>query len=53
MPRAAFAWVTKKMKGKVNIPLVATNRINTPEVGEQVLADGCSRHGEHGSPLPG
>ncbi len=42
VPRAAFAWVTKKMKGHVNIPLVATNRINTPEVAEQVLADGCS-----------
>ncbi|MDE2593017.1 MAG: NADPH-dependent 2,4-dienoyl-CoA reductase [Burkholderiales bacterium] len=42
VPRAAFAWVTKKMKGQVNIPLVATNRINTPEVAEQVLADGCS-----------
>ena len=42
VPRAAFAWVTKKMKGQVNIPLVATNRINTPEVAEEVLADGCS-----------
>ncbi|MBP7484946.1 MAG: NADPH-dependent 2,4-dienoyl-CoA reductase, partial [Aquabacterium sp.] len=38
VPRAAFAWVTKKMKGQVNIPLVATNRINTPEVAEEVLA---------------
>ncbi|MFZ4481947.1 MAG: NADPH-dependent 2,4-dienoyl-CoA reductase, partial [Rhodoferax sp.] len=40
VPRAAFAWVTKKIKGKVGIPLVATNRINTPEVVEQLLADG-------------
>ena len=40
VPRAAFAWVTKQLKGKVNIPLVATNRINTPEVAEQLLADG-------------
>ncbi len=40
VPRAAFAWVTQKMKGKVKIPLVTTNRINTPEVGEQLLADG-------------
>ena len=40
VPRAAYAWVTKQMKGKVGIPLVATNRINTPEVAEQLLADG-------------
>ncbi|MDI1258991.1 NADPH-dependent 2,4-dienoyl-CoA reductase [Aquabacterium sp.] len=40
VPRAAFAWVTQKMKGHVKIPLIATNRINTPEVGEQLLADG-------------
>ncbi|MBC3932181.1 NADPH-dependent 2,4-dienoyl-CoA reductase [Undibacterium curvum] len=39
VPRAAFAWVTKKLKGHVSIPLVATNRINTPEVAEQLLAD--------------
>ncbi len=42
VPRGAFAWVTKMMKGKVNIPLITTNRINTPEVGEQILADGCA-----------
>lgn len=40
VPRAGFTWVTQRMMGKVNIPLVTTNRINTPEVGEQVLADG-------------
>ncbi|MES2115191.1 MAG: NADPH-dependent 2,4-dienoyl-CoA reductase [Pseudomonadota bacterium] len=42
VPRAAFAWVTKQLRGHVKIPLIATNRINTPEVAEQVLADGCS-----------
>jgi 2,4-dienoyl-CoA reductase (NADPH2) len=42
VPRGAFAWVTRKMKGKVNIPLITSNRINTPEVGEQILADGCA-----------
>ena len=42
VPRAAFAWVTQQLKGKVNIPLIATNRINTPEVAEQVLADGMA-----------
>ena len=40
VPRAAWAWVTKQLKGKVSIPLIATNRINTPEVAEQLLADG-------------
>jgi 2,4-dienoyl-CoA reductase (NADPH2) len=40
VPRGAFAWVTQKLMGKVGIPLVATNRINTPDVAEQLLADG-------------
>ena len=42
VPRGAFAWVTKKLKGEVGIPLVTTNRINTPDVAEQILADGCA-----------
>ncbi|QBP49019.1 NADPH-dependent 2,4-dienoyl-CoA reductase [Burkholderia pseudomallei] len=42
VPRGAFAWVTKKMKGEVGIPLVTTNRINRPEIAEQILADGCA-----------
>ena len=42
VPRAAFAWVTRQLKGKVGVPLVTTNRINTPEVAEQVLADGVA-----------
>ncbi len=42
VPRAGFAWVTQKMMGEVNIPLCTTNRINTPEVAEQVLADGMA-----------
>ncbi|MFA3916901.1 FAD-dependent oxidoreductase [Ruegeria hyattellae] len=42
VPRAAFAWVTKKLMGKVGIPVITSNRINTPEVVEQVLADGCA-----------
>ncbi|MBY8607156.1 MAG: NADPH-dependent 2,4-dienoyl-CoA reductase [Burkholderia sp.] len=40
VPRAAYAWVTRQLMGKVGIPLVATNRINTPEVAEQLLAAG-------------
>lgn len=47
VPRAAFAWVTHKMRDTlradgIDIPLVTSNRINTPEVAEQVLADGCA-----------
>ncbi|MFI8456095.1 FAD-dependent oxidoreductase [Kitasatospora sp. NPDC085464] len=40
VPRGAFAWVTKKVLGKVGIPLVTTNRINTPEIAERLLAEG-------------
>jgi 2,4-dienoyl-CoA reductase (NADPH2) len=40
VPRAAFSWVTRKLKGEVGIPLVTTNRINTPGVAEEVLAAG-------------
>ncbi|UUV05772.1 NADPH-dependent 2,4-dienoyl-CoA reductase [Ruegeria sp. YS9] len=42
VPRAAFAWVTKKLMGKVGIPVITSNRINTPDVAEQVLAEGCA-----------
>lgn len=42
VPRGAYAWVTKKVMGAVSIPLVTTNRINTPEVAEELLADGCA-----------
>ena len=40
VPRAAFTWVTKKLKGSVQIPLVTSSRINTPEMAEHVLAQG-------------
>ena len=40
VPRGAFSWVTKKMMGEVSIPLITTNRINTPELGEKILKDG-------------
>ena len=40
VPRAAFTWITKRMKSEVSIPLITTNRINTPEVAESVLANG-------------
>ena len=42
VPRGAFAWVTKKMKGQVGVPLITTNRINDPAVAEAILADGCA-----------
>jgi 2,4-dienoyl-CoA reductase (NADPH2) len=40
VPRAAFAWTTEKLKDVVDVPVVASNRINTPDVAEQILADG-------------
>ena len=40
VPRAAFTWVTKKMKEEVSIPLVTSNRINMPATAEEVLARG-------------
>lgn len=40
VPRAAFAGVTAKLKPHVTLPLVATNRINMPDVAERILAGG-------------
>ncbi|SED85619.1 NADPH-dependent 2,4-dienoyl-CoA reductase [Streptomyces sp. Ag109_O5-10] len=40
VPRGAYAWVTRKLMGAVSVPLVTTNRINTPEVAEELLAGG-------------
>lgn len=40
VPRAAFAKVTEKFRSEVKIPVITTNRINTPEVAEEVLASG-------------
>lgn len=42
VPRRAFAWVTKKLMGHVGIPIITSNRINTPQVAEDVLATGCA-----------
>lgn len=42
VPRAAFAWATGKLRAEVDIPVIASNRINTPEVGEQIIADGLA-----------
>ncbi|MFC3094915.1 NADPH-dependent 2,4-dienoyl-CoA reductase [Alteromonas sediminis] len=40
VPRAAFTWITKRMKSEVSVPLITTNRINMPDVAEKVLAEG-------------
>ena len=40
VPRAAFTWITQRMKAEVKLPLITTNRINTPEIAEAVLAQG-------------
>ena len=40
VPRGAFSWVTARMRPEVNIPVITTNRINTPQVAEDILARG-------------
>ncbi|GGB48553.1 NADPH-dependent 2,4-dienoyl-CoA reductase [Shewanella inventionis] len=40
VPRGAFAWVTERLKKEVKVPLIATNRINTPEIAESIIASG-------------
>ncbi|NNE28308.1 MAG: NADPH-dependent 2,4-dienoyl-CoA reductase [Saprospiraceae bacterium] len=40
VPRGGFSWVTQRMMGEVKIPLITTNRINTPELAEKILAEG-------------
>lgn len=40
VPRGAFVEITKRLKSEINIPLCTTNRINTPEVAEDILSEG-------------
>jgi 2,4-dienoyl-CoA reductase (NADPH2) len=40
VPRGVFTWITERMKGELTVPLIATNRINTPEIAEKILASG-------------
>lgn len=40
VPRGAFTWVTRKLKGHVSLPLVTTNRINDPQVADDILSRG-------------
>lgn len=42
VPRGAYTWVTRRLMGLVSVPLVTTNRINTPELAEELIADGCA-----------
>ena len=42
VPRAAWTWLTKKLKPELTIPVITSNRINVPEVAEQVLAEGSA-----------
>lgn len=42
VPRAAFAHLTGRLRGEVGIPVITSNRINSPEVGEKLLADGMA-----------
>jgi 2,4-dienoyl-CoA reductase (NADPH2) len=42
VPRGAYAWVTQKLKTEVAIPLVTSNRINTPQVAEDILSSGAA-----------
>src|SRR5690606_21153000 len=42
VPRAAFGWVTQRLRGEVSVPLVTSNRINDPAVAEALLAGGVA-----------
>lgn len=42
VPRAAFSWITQKLKKEVSLPLCTTNRINMPDVAERLLEDGVA-----------
>lgn len=39
VPRAAFSWITARVRKHLSVPVVAVNRINTPEIAEQILAN--------------
>jgi len=40
VPRGAYTWVTRRLRGEVRVPLITTNRINDPAVAEAILARG-------------
>lgn len=42
VPRKGWAWVTQKLMGEISIPIITSNRINTPEVGEEIVSEGVA-----------
>ena len=42
VPKRAFSWITKKLYGNVSIPIIASNRINSPEVADDIISDKCA-----------
>lgn len=40
VPRGAFAWAAARLRSHLNVPVIASNRINTPELAERLIADG-------------
>ena len=42
VPRATFVFATKKIRKELNIPVITTNRINTPEIAETIIAEGAA-----------
>ncbi|TDP31657.1 2,4-dienoyl-CoA reductase [Idiomarina aquatica] len=40
VPRAAFSWITERVRRELTVPVVAVNRINTPEIAESILSSG-------------
>ncbi len=42
VPRAGFAWVTQHLRQHVSVPVIATNRINHPQVAEEIVRDGIA-----------
>ena len=42
VPKRAFSWITKKLYGNVSIPIIASNRINSPKVADDVISDKCA-----------
>lgn len=51
VPRGAFTWVTRKLQGEVDVPLVTSNRINDPQVAEDILARGDAQMVSMARPL--
>jgi 2,4-dienoyl-CoA reductase (NADPH2) len=51
VPRGAWAFATRAIRDAVPVPIMATNRINTPEIAEQLLADGVADMVSLGRPM--